>query len=370
MTFQTKSLHINDQFTWRGGEHQVFYLLRGLNARGHRAELVAQPQSTMGERAREAGVTVHDMRMRGEADLVAARRIARLISRERYDIVQMHTAHAHMLGALACAFNSAPLCVVSRRVDFPINAGPFGIAKLKYYWRIDAYIAVCAAIKEVLIAGGVREDKIYVVRSGATPPKVVPDKNAREELGVESGERLVGNVGALVDHKGQRYLIEAAPFVLERVPNAKFVIVGGGELERPLKELASRLNVERRVILPGHREDVGSYYKEFDVFVAPSHMDGLNNSVVEAMMMRKPVIGASAGGIPEIIDHGKDGLLVPPKDPRALAEAIVDLLEHPEKAERLAHAGYERAMSAFTADHMVEGTIEVYKKLLKDKPKT
>jgi glycosyltransferase involved in cell wall biosynthesis len=357
-------LHIDDQITWRGGQSQVLHLLRGLSQRGHHVELVSQPKSILGERARQNGITVHDVRMRGEADIFAARQISRVVRTGKYDIVHMHTAHAHTLGAIACACNHSPKCIVARRVDFPINSGPLGLARLKYFFRIDAYIAVCEAVKKVLVAGGINPKKIFVVHSGAVPPKAAAEKDVRRELGILPDENVVGTVGALVDHKGQRYLIEAAPLVLAKCPKTIFVIVGGGELEADLRNLAARLRVEKAIIFTGYQEFAGSYLNEFDIFAAPSHMDGLNNSVVEAMMMGKPVVGASAGGIPEIIEHERSGVLVPAKEPAALAAAILDLLSHPEKARMLAQAGQRRANAHFTTDHMVDGTILVYQRIM------
>lgn len=117
----------------------------------------------------------------------------------------------------------------------------------------------------------------------------------------------------------------------------------------------------------GFRPDAGKYISAFDVFVAPSHMEGLNTSILDAMMLERPVVGTTAGGIPEIIEHEKTGLLVPPKDPRALAEAIVGLLANPEKARRLGLAGRGMVINRFTADRMVEGTIAVYQGLLKNR---
>jgi glycosyltransferase involved in cell wall biosynthesis len=360
-----KTLHIDDQLAWRGGQSQALHLLRGLAERGHHAELVSPPGSVLAERAREAGITVHDVPMKGEADLLAVRRIARVVREGKHDIVHMHSAHAHMLGAMACAFNLRPKCIVHRRVDFPINRGPLGVAALKYHFRINAYVAVCEAIKQVLVAGGVNPKKIFVVHSGAAPPKIADHRDVRREMGILPDEKVVGTIGALVDHKGQRYLIEAAPLVLKKCPKTVFVIVGEGELEGELRRLAARLHMEKKIIFPGFQEYAGNYLRVFDVFAAPSHMDGLNNSVVEAMIMKRPVVGTRAGGIPEIVEHEKSGLLVPPKDPTALADAIIGLLRNPEKADRLAFAGCRRAKAHFTMDHMVEGNIEVYNRLLK-----
>jgi glycosyltransferase involved in cell wall biosynthesis len=362
---RTTSLHINEQLTWRGGERQTLYLLESLNERGHLAELLCQPGSVIAERARSAGIIVHPTRMRGEADLMAAYRIARLIARGRYNVVHMHTSHAHMLGCLACAFNRKPLCIVSRRVDFPINRKPFGLPALKYRWRVDHYIAISEAVKRVLVSGGVAPDRISIVHSGVRPK---PDPETRGEirgsLGIPDNAPLVGNVGALVDHKGQRYLIEAAPLVLRENPRVRFVIIGDGELRQPLESLASRLGVKDAIIFTGFQPDVARYVCGFDLFVAPSHMEGLNTSIIDAMMLQRPVVGTTAGGIPELICHGETGLLVPARDPRALAAAILELLKDPERARRLARGGYERVTREFTADRMCEGTIAVYEKLL------
>ncbi|RJP68190.1 MAG: glycosyltransferase family 1 protein [Candidatus Abyssobacteria bacterium SURF_17] len=366
-----RTLHINDQSTWRGGERQVLYLLTGLKERGHHAELVAQPGSVLGERAKAEGIPAYPIRMRGEADVFAAAKISRLIGREQVDIVHMHTAHAHTLGCLACVFNRRPICVVSRRVDFPINRKPFGLPALKYRWRVDHYIAISQAVKDILIAGGVNEDTVSIVHSGVGAPKVEGSREEfRRALGIAPEEKLVGTVGALVDHKGHRFLIEAAPQVLSKAPQTKFIMVGDGELMPSLRSLASKLNVDNAIMFAGFQPGIHKYIGAFDVFVAPSHMEGLNTSILDAMMLGRPVIGTTAGGIPEIIEHGKTGLLVPPKDPAALAEAIVTLVTEPGKAEKLALAGQGRVQQRFTADHMVEGTIAVYEKLLNERCKS
>ena len=366
-----QSLHINDQSTWRGGEQQVFYLLKGLKDRDCRAELVAQPGSVLAERARATGITVHPIRMRGEADLFAVRRIAGLISRERFDIVHMHASHSHALGCMACAFNRLPLCIVSRRVINPIRRYPWSPSILKYRWRVDHYIAISEAVKDVLAAGGVDRKKVSIVHSGVEP-RSGPDSHieARRSLGIPADAKLVGNVGALVDHKGQRFLVEAVPLVLRDMPSTKFIIVGDGELRGFLQALASQLGVDGAIMFPGFQSGANRYISALDIFVAPSLMEGLNTSILDAMMLQRSVIGTTVGGIPEIIENEKTGLLVPPKDARKLADAILDLLANAEKAENLALAGHRKAMDKFTADRMIEGTIAVYENLLKNLCKT
>jgi glycosyltransferase involved in cell wall biosynthesis len=358
------TLQIDDRIAWGGGQSQVLHLLKGLSDASHHAELVTRPGSVLGRRAEEIGVPVHEIPMRGEADLLSAWQIARIVRSGDFDIVHMHAAHAHTLGALACGLNSSPKCVVSRRVVFPIKTGPLGIAKAKYRFRINAYIAVCEAAKETLVSAGVDPGIVHVVHSGVVPPLMTEGRDIRREFGIAPEERLVGTVGELVEAKGQRHLIEAVPLVLKKNPGTKFMIVGGGRLERELKDYASRLGVAESIIFAGFRDDVGNCLDALDVFVLPSDMEGLNNSIVEAMMMGKPVAATNVGGIPEIVKHGETGLLVPPGNPAMLADAVIELLHNPDKASKLASAGREYAMHHLTADKMVERTISVYTNLL------
>jgi glycosyltransferase involved in cell wall biosynthesis len=275
-----------------------------------------------------------------------------------------------MLGALACAFNPSPACIVTKRVAFPIRRGPLGIAKLKYFWRIDLYVAVCKAIKELLVAAGIDASKIHVVHSGVMPPDAENGQAVREELGLGADDKLVGTIGALVEAKGQRHLIEAAPLILDEAPETRFLIVGGGKLENELRKLAAQLRVADAVYFTGFQKEVGKFLAALDVFVLPSHMEGLNNSVIEAMMVGKPVIGTNVGGIPEIIEHGKTGVLIPPGNHSALAEAVAGMVKNPERAAALASAGRETARSRFTVDRMINGTTRVYETLLRDKCRT
>jgi glycosyltransferase involved in cell wall biosynthesis len=185
----------------------------------------------------------------------------------------------------------------------------------------------------------------------------------RRELGWKPGEALVGNVAHLADHKGQRYLVEAIPRVLLECPRTRFVIVGEGELEEELKSLAASLGLGDRLTFTGFRTDVPAILDALDLFVMSSHLEGLGTIVLDAMAAGKPVVATRAGGIPEIIEDGRSGLLVPARDPAALAAAVVDVLRHPDLGASLAHEGRQRVLRHYTADAMVEGNLAVYREL-------
>ncbi len=138
--------------------------------------------------------------------------------------------------------------------------------------------------------------------------------------------------------------------------------MGDGELRGTLEARARELGVPFR--FPGFREDVPSIMKALDVFVMPSHMEGLGTSVLDAMAAGAPVVGTEAGGMTEMLEHGKNGLVCPVRDSKALAAAIIELLEDREKARRLAARAREDVKERFSREAMVEGTLGVYRDLL------
>ena len=363
----TRSLHLNTERTWRGGEKQTLYLVRGLLDRGHLAELVCPPGSPLESRAREQGVTVHPIPMRGELDLIAVTRIRRVLRGGDYDFVQMHTSHAHALGVLARGFGKRPITIVNRRVDFSIlRRGLFGLNRIKYRHGVDRYIAISHAIRAVLIRDGVDGDRIAVVHSGVEPLPVpaVDRATLRAQLGVRDDHVLVGNVAHLAGHKGQIHLVTAMAQLRESHPQVRCVVIGDGDERAALEAEVAGRGLKSVVQLPGFQRDVSGYLGAFDLFVMPSIMEGLCTSLLDALMADLPVIGSDTGGIPEIIRDGETGLLVPPGDPTALAAAIARLVDDRDLARRLAAAGRQHVEAGFSVDHMVEGTIGVYCRLL------
>ena len=340
------------------------YLMKGLLARGHCAACACRPGSAMAERCEREDVQHYEISMRGELDLPAALRLRGVARELDTQIIHAHTAHAHPMAAIAALGRSGCHCVVSRRVDFALKRNP--LSKLKYRFGVDRYIAISQAVRQVMIGGGVRADRIAVAHSGIDLARfdVEFNEDLRSELGIPPGAAVVGNIAALVDHKGQRYLLDAVPLVLEHRPEAWFVIAGDGELREPLERQAADLGIAGRVLFLGYRSDVPSLLKMFDVFVMPSHLEGLCTSLLDAMAMGLPIVATDAGGIPEIVRDGVNGLTVPAKNPPALAEAIVAMIGDPERAARLAGEGRRIAGEEFSSDVMVEKTLAVYRELL------
>lgn len=302
----------------------------------------------------------------GEFDIFAARRLARLASESKAAIIHAHTSHAHSLAWLASRWTSARL-VVSRRVDFAVGGNRW--SRKKYQAPDITWIAISQAVKNVLASGGISQTRIEIVHSGVDPLRLKRRDGSRDELlaarwGAKPGQPLLLNVAALTDHKDQATLLRAAAKLRESVPHFRLVIAGSGELEQPLNALASQLNLDDHVIFAGYVSDLDSVYGAADLFIMSSHLEGLCTSILDALSVGVPVVATRTGGIPEIIEHDKNGLLVPARDPDALAAQIQRLLDDPSLRNRFIAEGHQTVAREFTADAMVEGTLNVYRKIL------
>ncbi|MDO8446304.1 MAG: glycosyltransferase family 4 protein [Deltaproteobacteria bacterium] len=353
-------MHIDTERTWRGGEQQLIYLIKGLKERGHTSVVVCQPGSPLEDAVRNAGIEAAPIKMRGEFDILAAWRIGSLLRQKEYDLLHTHTSHAHSIGLLSRFFGKVKGMAVSRRVDFPINS------VFKYKFFDVQYIAVSEAIKRVMIQGGVPHQKIDVVRSCIDISRLdnAPITDVRADLGISKEAVVIGNIAHMADHKGQIYLIRAAAIIRDRYPDVRLVIVGDGEMRGELENEVRKLKLDGNVIFTGFRKDVASLLSSFDIFAFPSHLEGLGTSLLDAMVMKKPIVSTTAGGIPEVVEDGVNGMLVSPKDPEALAKAIIRLIEDPDLRLKYGDAGRRIVEERFTSDKVVEGTLAVYKRIL------
>jgi glycosyltransferase involved in cell wall biosynthesis len=170
--------------------------------------------------------------------------------------------------------------------------------------------------------------------------------------------RIVGNVARLAEQKGQRDLIAAAPHVLERNPDVRFIVAGDGELRGELERLAQPLG--DRFTLLGARDDVPDLLASFDVFAFPSRFEGLCLAVIEAQAAGVPVVATPVGGIRENVVDGETGWLVPPRDVDALAERITWCLDHADEARGVAAEAKRRVVERFSVDRMVADTLALY----------
>ncbi len=227
-------------------------------------------------------------------------------------------------------------------------------------------MANSGAIRDRLVADGIPPGKIAIVNEGVDVQRIedLPAANIHAAFYLPTKAPVVGNVAALVPHKGHHHLIDAAALVISEVPDTRFVILGDGELRGALEKHVEDKDLQRHVFLAGFRTDVLELTKAFDLFAMSSVQEGMCTALVDAMAASKAAVATRAGGIPEVLVDGETGYLVEPRDHQAMADKLVALLKNEPLRTRMGQAALARARKRFTVDGMVEGTSDLYERVM------
>ncbi len=357
--------HIDTGSEWRGGQQQVYYLYRALCRQQIPGILFCEQGSALEKRLQAENLPCIGMKIRSELDLRAAWQIACHIRRLGVTILHAHSAHALGIGLLVRRFFSPLKLIAARRVDFSVRKPVIGSRKYRTD-RLHKIITVSSRIREVLIGDGVDPDKIAVIHSGIPLDKFETagqKPELRTELGIPPDHFVVGTVAALAGHKDYPNLLRAARQVILQTDRITFCAVGDGPEADSVHRLAQSLQFGKRFVFTGFREDVGSLLKSFDLFVLASKKEGLGTSVLDALLVGLPVVATRAGGIPEMITDGQNGLLVPVRDPVSLAEAILRLCADAEMRNQMADQAV-RSVRRFDIRETIRETLTLYRQML------
>ena len=360
-------LGVDPERGFAGGETQVLGLTLGLLRAGHQAELACDPRGRLWERARAEGVECHALPIRNALDLAAGIHLRSLLSRMRYDVVHFHTSRAHSMAPFA--HGRAPALIVTRRMDYRPNRL---FAPYLYNRAVDGVAAISTRVAEALGEAGVARDHLEIIPSGidcdrfrAASPSERNDARAR--LGIAPNVFLVGTVGMLEERKGQRYLLEAIA-ILNRARDGtsriKCAIAGDGAMRDALAQLARDLGIADDILFLGMIGDARQLLDALDIFVFPSLSEGLGVALLEAMACGLPAVASSVGGIVDIVENDRSGLLVAPRDSSAIAEAIGALVDDEARRNRFATAARSRIAESFSMDAMTRKTIKLYRTCL------
>jgi glycosyltransferase involved in cell wall biosynthesis len=304
-------------------------------------------------------------------DLAALRDLRRRMRALRPDIVHTHSSKAGFVGRLAARMAGVPriLYTPHGHVFHSYYGSPLTrvfIALERFAARFTERIVVLtdAEIEQHLAVGVGRRGQFVKIPSGVELPAVQAEAcgaaRVRQELGLSGETPLIGVVARLVPVKGLRYLIAAMPEILRRCPEAHLALAGDGEQRLGLEGLARDLAVADQVHFLGFRRDAAAVTAALDVFVLPSLNEGQGRVLVTSMALGVPVVATKVGGVPEVVEDGRQGLLVPPADPQALGQAIAALLTQPDYAAALGAAGRERA-PLFSSEVMLTRHAELYR---------
>jgi glycosyltransferase involved in cell wall biosynthesis len=350
---------VSTQRRWHGGEEQARLLAVGLRRRGHRCVVFARRGGEFARRMADDNVEVVAF-AGGGRNPIALWQMRQALRRLRPDVLHYNDSHAVVGAGLAAVGLPIAARIAARRVDFAVRS------PRPYRWFCDRVVCVSNAVEKACLAGGVPAEMLRVVHDGVDPDRVLSGdrRRGRHALGLADDQTLLLTVATLTDHKGHRFLLEALPSVLEKNPRAVVALAGDGELRESLQRQAERLGVASHVRFLGFRRDVPDLIHAADVFVLPSHLEGLCSTLIDVMLAGRTIVATTAGGIPDLLGAEPDGKplawLVPPRDPKSLAEKINHALTSPVECAEMRERAARRALQHFTADCMVEATLAVY----------
>jgi glycosyltransferase involved in cell wall biosynthesis len=370
-------LHTNFHQGWGGQPSRILMLSEGLLERGHEVVLAVPAGSMLAQRARKAGLeTFEEPRFRKTKHVASAWHDARILNaflrRRRFDLVDAHGSQDLWAVAAALKLGRHRIPLIYTRHNTKVIADNLA-NRLLYRGLVDHLIVASSAVVEryepFLRRGDLSREGISVVHSSYWEQSFHPGisgEKVRHELGLNGGQSLlVGVVGRLVRDKGGAVFLEAASRLAARIPEAIFVFVGRGIEEGNLRAQAQELGLSSRVRFLGFREDVPEVTAALDLSVLPSvDCDASSAVLKEAMALGKPVVATDMGGAREIVEEGKTGLLVPPGDSEALAQAVSKILLSGDRGRAMGSEGQRRVQSHFGQNRLVEGTLTAYHKAL------
>ena len=344
-------LHLSTETGWRGGERQVWYLARGLAALGVAQAVAAPADSPLARETGAIGVELLTLPARPLLQPLSLARLAATLRRRPGALLHAHTSRA--LDAARWLQRLAPCAglVHTRRVAFPVRAA------LKYRSVCARYIGISQAVADGLRAAGTPADRLSVIPSAVD---FTPLAAAVPVASPFPGHPLVGCVAQMTAEKGLTVLAAAWRRVVAARPEARLVLVGDGPERAAIHAALGTAAITTH--FAGFRSDVPAWLKAFTIYVQPSLMEGLGSTVIDALGCGLPVVASRAGGLPEVVG-GDGGILVPPGDPAALADAILRLLGDPAAAQAFAAAGATFARQRFTIEAMVGAYAALYRGL-------
>jgi glycosyltransferase involved in cell wall biosynthesis len=359
-------LHTEASLGWGGQERRILVEALAMQRRGHRPAFACDPRGELYQRVREQNFPVTPLVFGGWRNLEAWNKMRRLLRTGTVDILNTHSSLDSWVGTLAWrSFRKRPLLVRTRHLSTRVKDN---LRTRWLYQTPDGIITTGEVTKELLMQRlGVPDQRIFSIPTGVELGEFVPQEKSRELLAqvkIPADAFIFGSVAVLRSWKGHLFLLEALQLLIQGGVRAFLVLVGDGAYRPVILEKITQLGLEPWVRLAGFRDQVAPWFALMDVKVLASYAnEGVPQSLLQAMAMARPVVGTTVGGIPEVIVDEETGLLVPPKDPQALAQAMVRLLKDPDFRRELGLRGRQLVVEKFSMEQMAAEIEAVYEVL-------
>jgi glycosyltransferase involved in cell wall biosynthesis len=377
-----KALYVAGDSRFGGGVQRTASLVRMVRQLGWRADALVT-NSKVQNALRQSGAGIVDLdairrEIRPMRDLWGAHCLYRFLRGSDYTLVHTATSKGGFVGRLAARWAGVPV-VIHTAAGFAFHEESSALQmqfyvmleRLAAHW-CDRLFTVSETHRDWALRLGIgNRGLVKAIQSGISQSRAIatrPTGQTRAELGVEAGEFVVLSTGRLARQKGLQYLIEAVPQLTSRMDGGiRVLLAGEGPLRVALQEQSRRLGVEKQVVFLGFRSDIAELLAASDIVVLPSLWEGLSISVLEAMAAEKAIVTTTLGSNQEVLKHADTGLLVSPKRPDLLAQAILALANDPKQRERLGAAAGKLFRERYTEERMVEDYRAEYIALCREK---
>jgi glycosyltransferase involved in cell wall biosynthesis len=360
-------LFVNSIQMFAGGEVWMLRALRALQRRGHEVWLCCRPHTELADRAAEAGIPVKLVNFRGDFDPICILRLVRFMRRNRIEAVLTNMDKELRNAGIAAKLAGVRAVIPRRGIDYPLkNRWRYRFA---YNVLATRVLANSHATKRALLqnAPWLDETRIEVIHNGIEIEAFLQSarRSFRAEWNIAAHAPVLGFVGQLDERKGLGVLLSAFELIHQRIPEAKLVLAGEGPLREMIESEAREKGWEQNVVLAGFVDDVAAVMHALDVLVLPSYWEGFGLVIIEAMACARPVITTNLSSMPEIVEDGRTGYLIPPGDANALAERALALLQDRSLRERMGQAGRGRVAEHFSHEKMIDRLEELFERMVR-----
>lgn len=373
---KVKILFVIDGMEFGGGERVFTQIINGLPLVKYELFLASGPQESFYQAISQTPVQRYPIDFSNRFNPAIMFRLIKIIKDLKIDIVHGQGARAEFFARLASGLFCRSRYVST--IAMPVEGYDVGPIKRLLYKTLDRFseifadyfLVVSAVLEQAMIHGhGIPQEKVVKIYNGIETEHYKPHdqeagrRRVRQEYSVNDNDILIGSLGRLVWQKGFEYFLQSIPILIRDIPKARFMLVGEGPLRQELEGQARSLDIHDRLLFTGHRNDIKDMMAAMDIIVIPSLLEGFPMITLEAMAMEKPIVTTAIDGITEQIIDGMEGLLVAPKNPLALAQAVKRLVDDPGYARSLGINARVKVVQDFSVRRMITETIKVYEKL-------
>lgn len=362
-------LHLITELEPAGAEVLLVNIVKNLDRRKYNISVgYIYGQGTLTGELREAGIEAYDLSRNGKIDPLVIIKLFCLIRKKKIQIIHTHLVHASIIGRIAAKLAGVKSIITTRHyVYYHKEKSLVNWVERKTAVFNNNFIAISNAVKEYMVNREKYEpDRITMIYNSVDLGLF--DSRDRDVI-PRNNNFLIGSVGRLHPSKGYDTLLKSMPQVIEKFPQVKLMIAGNGTEKAHLEKLCTQLHISDKVIFLGRKtpEEIRNLLREINLFVLVSNWEGFGLAVVEAMASGLAVVTTKVGGLPEIVENGRTGFLVPPVQPHALAEKMIRLLKDQKLSMEMGKQGRKRAAAFFSLDRIIMKLEDLYRELLNQK---